>query len=243
MWSTVRFRAILSNLIILRHRRLLSVRFQGGSCRLLSRRKTTYLEESDFKMIPNEEAHNREGSSFPGGTDITSIVDTLYSSLHQFAVGLTKNESDAADLVQQTFLTFGQRLDQIRDFTKIKHWLFTTLRRHFLLRIRRHKKHPEVQFLSDVHDFAAGEEAWRSLDARSVREALLQVDEKYRAALELFYLNNLSYKEIVDTLGIPIGTVMSRLSRGKAQLKSILWDKFYGDGRMQRMRGSDIPKR
>jgi RNA polymerase sigma-70 factor, ECF subfamily len=208
------------------------------------RKRTTYLEESDFKMIPNEEALNREGSSFPGGTDMTSIVDILYSSLYQFAVGLTKNESDSADLVQQTFLTFSQRLDQIRDFSKIKHWLFTTLRRHFLLRIRRHKKHPEVQFLSDVHDFPAGDpEAWRSLDARSVQEALLQVDERYRVALELFYLNNLSYKEIVDTLGIPIGTVMSRLSRGKAQLKSILWDKFYGDGRMQRMRGSDIPKR
>jgi Sigma-70 region 2 len=115
------------------------------------RKKTTYLEESDFKMIPNEEALNREGSSFPGGTDITSIVDTLYSSLYQFAVGLTKNESDAADLVQQTFLTFSQRLDQIRDFSKIKHWLFTTLRRHFLLRIRRHKMHREVQLLSDIH--------------------------------------------------------------------------------------------
>jgi RNA polymerase sigma factor (sigma-70 family) len=191
------------------------------------RRKTTYLEESDFKMIPNEEALNREGSSFPRGTDITSIVDTLYSSLYQFAVGLTKNESDAADLVQQTFLTFGQRLDQIRDFSKIRHWLFTTLRRHFLLGIRRHKKHPEVQFLSDIHDFPAGDpEAWRSLDARSVQDALLQVDEKYRLALELFYLNDLSYREIVDTLGIPIGTVMSRLSRGKAQLKSILRDKL-----------------
>ena len=104
-------------------------------------------------MISNEEALNREESSFPGGTDITSIVDSLYSSLYQFAVGLTKSESDALDLVQQTFLTFGQRLDQIRDFSKIKSWLFTTLRRHFLLKIRRYKKHPEVQFLSDAHDF------------------------------------------------------------------------------------------
>jgi len=178
-------------------------------------------------MISNEEPLNREESSFPGATSITSIVDSLYSSLYQFAVGLTKSESDALDLVQQTFLTFGQRLDQIRDFSKIKSWLFTTLRRHFLLKIRRHKRHPEVQFLPDVHDFRAGDpEVWRSLDARSVREALLQVDEKYRVALELFYLNNLSYREIVDTLGIPIGTVMSRLSRGKAQLKSILSDKF-----------------
>jgi RNA polymerase sigma factor (sigma-70 family) len=68
-------------------------------------------------------------------------------------------------------------------------------------------------------------EIWRPLDARSIREALLQVDEKYRVALELFYLNNLSYREIGDALGMPIGTVMSRLSRGKAQLQSILSDK------------------
>jgi RNA polymerase sigma-70 factor (ECF subfamily) len=177
-------------------------------------------------MISNEEALNRDPSRFPGGTDITSIVDSLYSCLYQFAVGLTKSEPDALDLVQQTFLTFGQRLDQIRDFSKIKSWLFTTLRRHFLLKIRRYKKHPEVQFLPNAHDFRAEDpDVWRYLDARTVRDALLQVDEKYRVALELFYLNDLSYREIADALGIPIGTVMSRLCRGQAQLKSILSEK------------------
>jgi DNA-directed RNA polymerase specialized sigma24 family protein len=65
----------------------------------------------------------------------------------------------------------------------------------------------------------------RSLDARTVQEALLQVDPKYRVTLDFFYLGNLSYREIVDVLGIPIGTVMPRLSKGKAQLKSILSDK------------------
>ena len=129
--------------------------------------------------------------------------------------------------MQQTFLTFGQSLDQIRDLSKIKSWLFTTLHRHFLLKIRRHKKHPEVQFLPEAHDFPTEDpDVWRSLDVRSVRDALSRVDEKYRVALELFYLNNLSYREIVDALGIPVGTVMSRLSRGKAQLKSILREKL-----------------
>ena len=175
---------------------------------------------------------------------MTLIVDRLYSSLYQFAVGLSKSESDAADLVQQTFLTLSQRLDQIRDFSKIKSWLFTTLRRNFLLEIRRQQRHPEVEFLLGIHDFPARDsKALRSLDARSLREALLKVDEKYRVVLELFYASNLSYREIACTLGIPIGTVMSRLSRGKAQLRSILSTSSYGNGGMQRMRAADIPKR
>jgi hypothetical protein len=85
-----------------------------------------------------------------------------------------------------------------------------------------------VQFLPDAHDFHAEDpQVWRSLDERNVLDALLEVDKKYRVALELFYLNNLSYREIVDALGIPIGTVTSRLSRGKAQLKSILSDSSW----------------
>ena len=62
------------------------------------------------------------------------------------------------------------------------------------------------------------------MDGRIVLDALLHMDEPYRTTLKLFYLNDLSYKEIAETLEIPPGTVMSRLSRGKEQLKSILAD-------------------
>ncbi len=60
------------------------------------------------------------------------------------------------------------------------------------------------------------------MDTRIVLDALVQIDVKYRTSVELFYLSELSYKEIAETLKIPIGTVMSRLSRGKEQLKSIV---------------------
>jgi len=84
-----------------------------------------------------------------------------------------------------------------------------------------------VEFLPDVHDLPTVDpEPWISLDGGTVRAALLQVDETYRTALELFYLGNLSYREIGDALEIPIGTVMSRLSRGKGQLRSILSTSF-----------------
>ena len=153
-------------------------------------------------MIADKEVTDRGEINFTGGADVTPIVDVLYGSLYQFAI---------------------QRLHQIRDFSKIKCWLFTTLRRNFLIEVRRRRKCSEVEFRPDAHDFRAGDpEAWRSLDAQKVREALLQVDEGYRVALELFYLRDLSYREIGEALEIPIGTVMSRLSRGKAQLKLIL---------------------
>ena len=195
-------------------------------------------------MIPNTAATDPKESYLTGRTDITPILESLYGSLYQFAVHLTRSESDAADLVQQTFLILIQHLYQIRDLSRIKCWLFTTLRRNFLMEVRHRTKHREVEFLLNVHDLQVEDSSpWSALDALEVRKALLQVDEGYRVALELFYLRDLSYREIGEALEIPIGTVMSRLSRGKAQLKSILSTSFYGDGGMQGMWGSDISKR
>jgi RNA polymerase sigma-70 factor, ECF subfamily len=155
--------------------------------------------------------------------DIASIAARFYSALYRFAVSLTRSETDAADLVQETFLALTRRSHQIRDFSHIKSWLFTTLRREFLRTIRRRNIYYEVEFLPAIHNLPTSDlEPWRSLDARIVLDALLQVDEPYRATLTGFYLCEFSYKEIAEALKIPIGTVMSRLSRGKEQLKSIL---------------------
>jgi DNA-directed RNA polymerase specialized sigma24 family protein len=82
-------------------------------------------------MIASKELTGHREINFTVGTDVTPIVEVLYGSLYQFAFCLTRSESDAADLVQQTFLTLSQRLHQIRDFSKIECWLFTTLRRNF----------------------------------------------------------------------------------------------------------------
>jgi DNA-directed RNA polymerase specialized sigma24 family protein len=75
-------------------------------------------------MITSKEVTGHGEINFTGGTDVTPIVEVLYGSLYQFALSLTSSESDAADLVQQTFLTLIQRLHQIRDFSKIKCWLY-----------------------------------------------------------------------------------------------------------------------
>ena len=80
-----------------------------------------------------------------------------------------------------------------------------------------------MEFIPEFHDGPAiSADALRTLDAKAVFDALNEIDPTYRTAVELFYLSELSYKEIAQTLDIPIGTVMSRLSRGKEQLKTIL---------------------
>jgi RNA polymerase sigma-70 factor, ECF subfamily len=155
--------------------------------------------------------------------DLEVIVGRFYAPLYRFALSLTRNETEAADLTQQTFLILAQRSHQIKDVSKVKCWLFTTLRREFLRIVRSHANHPHQEFQPDVHDsLSLPDDALRALDAKAVVHALAAVEPTYRTAVELFYLSELSYKEIAETLDVPIGTVMSRLSRGKEQLKALL---------------------
>ena len=159
----------------------------------------------------------------PRKIDLQTIVPEYYAGLYRFGLALAKNESEAADLTRETFLILAKNQKEIREPGKIKAWLFTTLRREFLRRIRIHKAHPEIEFQPENHEIPAiGLDALRSIDARTALAALAKIEESYRSAVELFYLGDLSYKEISETLGVPIGTVMSRLSRGKEQLRRVL---------------------
>ena len=155
--------------------------------------------------------------------NLESVAAEFYGLLYCFALSLARNEAEAADLTQQTFFILAQRSHQIRDVSKVKGWLFTTLRREFLRNARHQSNHAETEFLPEHHDSPIVDlAALRLLDARTALDALRKVDGTYRTALKLFYLGELSYKEIAEMLGIPVGTVMSRLSRGKEQLKAVL---------------------
>ena len=155
-------------------------------------------------------------------------VMNFYQPLYRFAYGLTRNEAEALDLTQQTFLLLAQHARAIKAPERLKSWLFTTLRREFLRLARRQSSYPEIAFEPGRHDLPAGEAAGAggaaAADARAILQALDQVDAPYRSALKLFSLGQLSYREIAQTLAIPIGTVMSRLSRGKEQLRARLAD-------------------
>ena len=152
--------------------------------------------------------------------DFEQIVSQHYEPLYRFALSLTRTEADARDLTQQTFYTWATKGHQLRDRSKVKSWLFTTLHREFLNIRRRAARFQHVE-LSDANEDlpAVSPEVVNTLDAALLLEFLGQVKEPYRAALSLFYLEDYSYKEIADILEIPLGTVRSRISRGIAQLQ------------------------
>jgi RNA polymerase sigma-70 factor (ECF subfamily) len=160
--------------------------------------------------------------------DFDTLVDSYYQPLYRFALSLSRREADAADLTQQTFYKWATKGGQLRDKSKVKTWLFTTLHREFLSSRRRGQRFPHHEVEEVAHELPVVEpEVVNELDGGSVMEALQDVDEMYRAPLTLFYLEQLSYKEIAGLLGVPIGTVMSRLSRGKEQLKRQLTAKAH----------------
>ena len=154
------------------------------------------------------------------------IVSRHYESLYRFAYSLTQREADACDLTQETFQQLGAKAHQLRDAAKAKSWLFTTLYRAFIDARRRQARHPHVEAGAVDHELPVVEpDAPNRIDAAAAREALLRIDEIYRAPLTLFHLEDHSYAEIAGILDIPIGTVMSRLSRGRALLRELLEDR------------------
>ncbi len=143
-----------------------------------------------------------------------------YASLYRFALSLTQNEAEALDLVQQAFYLWAAKGHQLRDASKLKTWLFTTLYREHLAARRRQTRFPQVPLEVLEHEpILASAQTVERLDAEVVLQALSGLDEVFRAPLALFYLEDLSYKQIAEMLDIPAGTVMSRLSRGREQLR------------------------
>jgi RNA polymerase sigma-70 factor (ECF subfamily) len=156
------------------------------------------------------------------GPDIETVVTGYYEPLYRFAISLTRSEADACDLAQQTFYMWATKGHQLRDPSRVKSWLFTTLYRAFLESRRTLARFSHSELTDTDADLPVIlPEAARRLDAMQAVEALGQVAEVYRAPVALFYMEDCSYQEIADILEVPIGTVKSRMARGLAQLKHI----------------------
>jgi RNA polymerase sigma factor (sigma-70 family) len=154
-------------------------------------------------------------------SEFEQLVDSHYQALYRFGISLTRSADAAADLVQETFCIWAAKGDQLNDRSKAKTWLFTTLHREFLSQRRRASRFSDEPVNEDSAEASTGAEegAERQMDGQRALELLGALDEAYRVPLALFYLQQHSYKEIAEILDVPIGTVMSRLSRGKELLR------------------------
>ena len=162
------------------------------------------------------------------------------SALYAAALRMTRNPSDAEDLVQETYLKAYRAFGTFQQGTNLKAWLYRILTNTFINQYRAKKRRPDQVDLDDVEDFfifrrlggleasaanrTAETEVLEALPDAEVKDALEAIPEQFRMAVILADIEGFSYKEIAEILDIPIGTVMSRIHRGRRQLQKLLWD-------------------
>lgn len=190
---------------------------------------------------------NRETDTAAEGSKMQVFQDTALvyiDELYVSALRYTKNERDAEDLVQETFLKAYNNWDRFEQGTNCRAWLFTILTNTFINKYRRKKKEREILNAEDtrpIEQFFFNREASDFYDSperdlvrgafsQDVKDALESLSEEFRTVVVLTDLNDFSYKEVAHILGCPVGTVMSRLFRGRKMMRRALVETAYDRG-------------
>ena len=149
--------------------------------------------------------------------------------LYNVALRYAGSRYDAEDLVQETFLIAFKQFEALRDERKFKGWLFAILRNTYLKNIRQDSRRKESEYEDGIDYIRALEDTVEHSDAariyeqkvesKQIQHLLDELPEKHKSPLLLYYMAEMSYQEIAQALDLPIGTVMSRLSRAKQMLK------------------------
>ena len=161
----------------------------------------------------------------------------LLNSLYSAALRLTRNPSDAEDLIQETYLRAFRAFHQFEAGTNLKAWLYRILTNTFINSYRKKQREPQTVSDDELEDWylyskmagsgaepSAETAVIESLPDEEVQEALASLPEQFRIAVLLADVEGFSYKEIAEITEVPIGTVMSRLHRGRKALEKRLWD-------------------
>ena len=178
---------------------------------------------SGTKSVPESHTHKHR---MRGDLDFEQLVDQHHAPLYRFALSLCRNESEAGDLVQETFYLWAAKGHQLADVAKVKAWLFTTLHREFLGTRRRFTRFPHHELAEVEAELPeVPPELPAQLDWDVLSGCLTRMDVMFQSPVVLFYLEDYSYNEIAEILAIPLGTVKSRIARGIAQLQMMFSER------------------
>ena len=163
------------------------------------------------------------------------LMDQLYSA----AMRMTRNPADAEDLVQETYMKAFRGFDRFQEGTNLKAWMYRILTNSYINRYRQKQRRPDESDIADVEDMylyrrlggenseigSSAEDAFlNSVTDSQVKAAIEALPENFRIAVLLADIEGFAYKEIAEILEIPIGTVMSRIHRGRKALEKHLHD-------------------
>jgi RNA polymerase sigma-70 factor (ECF subfamily) len=160
--------------------------------------------------------------------EIAQLVAEHHQAVYGYAYRLTGSVQDAEDLTQQVFLNAQEKLAQIRQQERVRAWLFAILRNCFLKSCRKRRPLSAASLNLNMDSFPAVPRREVLVDPGRLQAAVDDLPPRYRIVLTMFYFENASYRGIAEQLGLPIGTVMSRLARAKGYLRNEL---FPADGR------------